>query len=100
MLEQAARPIEVDDAGVKATPLPDAVVAEIKPPISRWPRWLVHLAVLLGFALLTTVATWPMLPQLGGYVIDKGDPLYSVWAMAWQAHSLTTDPLHFYDANI
>jgi hypothetical protein len=41
-----------------------------------------------------------MLPQLGGYVIDKGDPLYSVWAMAWQAHSLTTDPLHFYDANI
>lgn len=80
--------------------MPGVVVAETNPPVSRRPRWLVHLAVLAGFFLLTTVATWPMLPQLGGYVIDKGDPLYSVWAMAWQAHSLTTDPLHFYDANI
>jgi hypothetical protein len=41
-----------------------------------------------------------MLPQLGGYVIDKGDPLYSVWAMAWQGHALVTDPLHLFDANV
>ncbi len=59
-----------------------------------------HLAVIGAFTLLTTVVTWPLLPQLGGYVIDKGDPLYSVWAMAWQAHALATDPLHLFDANI
>ena len=33
-----------------------------------------HLLVLAGFTLLTIVATWPALPQLGGYVIDKGNP--------------------------
>ncbi|MEP6775066.1 MAG: hypothetical protein ABJA50_05670, partial [Chloroflexota bacterium] len=58
-------------------------------PMSRRRRTIgLHLLVLVGFTLLTIVATWPALPQLGGYVIDKGDPLYSVWAMAWQAHAL------------
>jgi hypothetical protein len=41
-----------------------------------------------------------MFPQLGGYVIDKRDPLYSVWGMAWQAHALATDPLGLFDTNI
>ncbi len=59
-----------------------------------------HAGVLALFTLVTIVATWPMLPQLGGYVIDKGDPLYSVWAMAWQGHALVTDPLHIFDANV
>ncbi|HET9494760.1 MAG TPA: hypothetical protein VFR15_11060 [Chloroflexia bacterium] len=58
-----------------------------------------HLVVLAAFALLSIVATWPLFPQLGGYVIDKGDPLYSVWAMAWQAHVLVTDPLNLFNAN-
>src|SRR4051812_18086974 len=68
----------------------------------RWLRsgWVLHVAVFGAFTLLAIVATWPLLPQLGGYVIDKGDPLYSVWAMAWQAHALVTDPLRLFDANI
>lgn len=63
-------------------------------------RFLPHLALFGGMVLLTIVATWPMLPQLGGYVIDKGDPLYSVWAMAWQAHAISTNPLGLFDANV
>jgi hypothetical protein len=59
-----------------------------------------HLVVLAAFTVLTIVATWPMFPQLGGYVMDKGDPLYSVWAMAWQAHALVTQPLGLFDSNI
>src|SRR6266566_8947903 len=62
-------------------------------------RLLLHLVVLAAFTLLAIIATWPMFPQLGGFVMDKGDPLYSVWAMAWQAHALVTDPLRMFDAN-
>ena len=70
--------------------------------VTRLPSWkpLQHIGVLFLFTLVTIVATWPMLPQLGGFVIDKGDPLYSVWAMAWQAHALVTDPLNLFDANV
>src|SRR5215213_2576931 len=100
MLDQSAGPVNTELNTTEEGTLPSAVDVVTTPAVARRPGWLVHLTVLGAFALLTTVATWPMLPQLGGYVIDKGDPLYSVWAMAWQAHSLTTDPLHFYDANI
>jgi hypothetical protein len=61
---------------------------------------LLNIGVFAAFALLATIATWPLFPQLGGFVMDKGDPLYSVWAMAWQAHALVTDPLHLFNANI
>jgi hypothetical protein len=70
-------------------------------PKEAWRARLVpHLLALAAFTLLSIIATWPMFPQLGGYVIDKGDPLYSVWAMAWQAHALATDPLGLFDTNI
>src|SRR5688500_7047124 len=59
-----------------------------------------HLLSLSIFIALTIIATWPMFPQLGGFVIDKRDPLYSVWAMAWQAHALATDPMGIFDTNI
>lgn len=102
MLDQAARTAGTQSAGsaTNVAPAPDAVPSSTPPASPTQPRWRAHLIVLAVFFVLTTIATWPMLPQLGGYVIDKGDPLYSVWAMAWQAHSLVTDPLHFYDANI
>lgn len=67
---------------------------------SRLTKLIPHLVVLAAFTLLTIVSTWPMFPQLGGFVMDKGDPLYSVWAMAWQAHALVTQPLGLFDSNI
>lgn len=75
---------------------PAAVVA--RP--GRLSRLTPHLLVLGLFTLLTIAATWPMFPQLGGFVMDKGDPLYSVWAMAWQAHALATQPFDLFNANI
>ncbi|MDQ6694675.1 MAG: hypothetical protein M3014_09685 [Chloroflexota bacterium] len=67
-------------------------------PLAR--RLLTNALVLLFFAILSVIATWPLFPQMGGYVMDKGDPLYSVWAMAWQAHALVANPLGLFDSNI
>lgn len=86
----------------EATPTSEPESATLAAPgrPSRAARLLPHLVVLGAFSLLTIVATWPMFPQLGGFVMDLGDPLYSVWAMAWQVHALTTQPLDLFNSNI
>jgi hypothetical protein len=33
-------------------------------------------------------------------VPDRGDPLFSMWRMAWVQHQLAADPPHLFDANI
>src|SRR6185295_8503309 len=33
-------------------------------------------------------------------VPDRGDPLFSMWRMAWVRHQIVTDPRHLFDANI
>ncbi len=68
-------------------------------------RWsgvggLPHMLALITFTLLTIIATWPMFPNLGGYLMDKGDPLFTTWGMAWQAHAIATNPLALFDANV
>ena len=75
-------------------------VTHATPVVSVRERVLPHIGVLSLFLVITVVATWPMLPELGGFVVSRLDPLYSIWAMAWQAHSLTTNPGGFFDTNI
>jgi hypothetical protein len=53
--------------------------------------------------LLFSAATAVMLrEQLRAYtsVPDLGDPLFSMWRLAWVAHQLAVDPRHLFDANI
>lgn len=92
--------IEQERTNVAVTPLPQDAVALAQSRGSRATRLLPHLAVLAAFTVLSIVATWPLFPQLGGFVLDKGDPLYSVWAMAWQAHALATQPANLFNSNI
>lgn len=94
---QFAQAGTVERAPVDA--LPSSVPADVPSP-RRIPPVALHIGVLLLFTVLTTIATWPLFPQLGGYVMDKGDPLYSVWAVAWQDHALITNPAGLFDANI
>src|SRR5207244_2408721 len=67
---------------------------------SRPGRLALHLGVLLLFTLATIVVTWPMFPQLGGFVVTRDDPVLTIWEMAWQAHAAVTNPLHLLDGNI
>ena len=54
--------------------------------------------LLLGFSALTIALTWPQIIRLDS-VADLGDPLFSIWRIAWVAHQLPRDPLALFDAN-
>jgi hypothetical protein len=50
-------------------------------------------------AVLTLVMTGPQALRMDA-VRDLGDPLFSIWRLAWIAHQLPRDPLNLFDGNI
>jgi len=54
--------------------------------------------LLLGFSALTLALTWPQIVRLDS-VADLGDPLFSIWRIAWVSHQLPRHPLALFDAN-
>jgi len=64
--------------------------------VSRYPLSSA-LALLIA---LTILLTWPQVLHLGTQVAAHDDPLFSIWRLAWVAHSLPLDPQHVFDANI
>jgi hypothetical protein len=56
--------------------------------------------VLIVFAALTAVMTYPQVLHMRDGVHDPGDPLMVTWALAWVAHQLPRAPGHLFDANI
>ena len=57
--------------------------------------------VLLGFAALTLVLTYPLSIDPGGRVLAIApDTDLFIWSLAWDAHALVTQPLSLFDANI
>ena len=59
-----------------------------------------ELAVVTGLmAAATLVMTYPQVRQLDS-VRDLGDPLFSLWRLAWVAHQIVRDPLNLFDANL
>ena len=58
------------------------------------------LLAVLFLAVLTLMLTWPQSLYLGTKVADHGDPLLSMWRLAWLTHGLAGSPGHLFDANI
>jgi hypothetical protein len=54
---------------------------------------------LLALTAATAVVFHAQVVDFHG-VPDLGDPLFSMWRMAWVPHQLATDPRHLFDANI
>ena len=53
------------------------------------------------FSSLAVVMTFPQVHGMGTHVsVNDGDPLFSVWRLAWVAHQLPRDPLNLFNANI
>src|SRR5262245_59567466 len=68
-------------------------------PNGRLPQRSELLAVLGGLIAVTIVLFRAQLVSF--YLVpDLGDPLFSMWRMAWVAHQIVTDPRHLFDANI
>jgi hypothetical protein len=57
--------------------------------------------VLLAFAALTLVLTYPLSIDPGGRVLAvAADTDLFIWTLAWDAHALLAQPLSLFDANI
>jgi hypothetical protein len=54
--------------------------------------------LVLGFSALTMALTWPQIVRLDS-VADLGDPLFSIWRIAWISHQLPRHPLALFDTN-
>ena len=55
--------------------------------------------MLAGLAAITLIALHSQARHLFS-VPDRGDPLFSMWRIAWVQHQLVADPRHLFDANI
>jgi hypothetical protein len=56
--------------------------------------------IVVLFAGLTVLMTWPQAALVGTHVPSHDDPLLSIWRLSWIAHALVTDPLSLPDGNI
>lgn len=68
-------------------------------------RSLLHaLAALVLYGGLVTWLTWPLADRCADHLPDasqvRADPLYAIWALAWQTHALATDPWILPNANV
>lgn len=59
-------------------------------------EWIIATSLM---AVATVVLLNDQVATLTG-VRDRGDPLFSMWRLAWVAHQIVTDPVHLFDANI
>jgi hypothetical protein len=61
---------------------------------------LAILAVPLAYLALSVLMTWPLTAQIATVLPSSGDALQQTWILAWNAHILRSDPLHFWQAPI
>ena len=65
-------------------------------PSPTWREWL------LAFAVMVLATAALLREQIVAFtsVPDLGDPLFSMWRLAWVAHQIVADPWRLFDANI
>jgi hypothetical protein len=54
--------------------------------------------LLIAFSTLMGALLWPQIRQIRS-VSDLGDPLFSIWRLAWISHQLPRAPLALFDGN-
>lgn len=59
----------------------------------------VYSSVMLLYTLLTLIFTYPVIMHIGND-LDIGDPALNAWILAWDVHSIFTNPLNLFNANI
>ncbi|HEY5344537.1 MAG TPA: hypothetical protein VIJ66_12875 [Solirubrobacteraceae bacterium] len=79
------------------------------PPVGRRERrWPASPAIgraelswaILAAVLLAVLTSWPLLLHMSTHIApDLGDPVRTVWEIAWVGHAMLHDPTHLFDAN-
>jgi len=65
-----------------------------------WPQRIARLSLLvLVFGAMTVALTWPQVRHLDS-VPDMGDPLFSIWRIAWVSHQIVRDPARLFHGNM
>ena len=59
-----------------------------------------HFTVIVLYTFITIILTFPLILHMGTELSDLGDPLLNTWVLAWDVHSLTTDPFNFFNTNM
>jgi hypothetical protein len=75
-------------------------VTETRGPTPRAGRVRESVLVALLLTALAIVLTWPAAAFLGSTVSDLGDPVLTIWILAWDVHALGATPLRLFDANM
>ncbi len=61
-------------------------------------RIRLYTIVILLYAAITLIITYPLILNIETNLIS-GDPSLNTWILAWDVHSILTDPMHLFDAN-
>jgi len=68
-------------------------------PSPQITRGEVLLSALAGL-VLAVITTWPLVLHMGTRIApDLGDPVRTVWQVAWVGHAMLHQPLHIFDSN-
>src|SRR5712692_1271297 len=63
--------------------------------------WRAALPALLAYVAITIVLFWPLVHGIvDTFPMDLGDPPNESWIIAWDVHTLTTDPSQILQGNI
>lgn len=65
---------------------------------AKWDNIRVNLTALLLYVFLTMILTFPLILHMDRY-LDPGDSALNTWILAWDVHSLSTDPLNLFNTN-
>lgn len=60
----------------------------------------IHARVVLLFAALTILMTWPMARHLSSEAVSHDDVFFNMWRLEWFAHALITPGTRLFDTNI
>ena len=58
-----------------------------------------HFTVVVLYTFITIILTFPLILRMNNW-LPMGDPAFNTWVLAWDVHSLTTDPLNLFNTNI
>lgn len=65
----------------------------------KWDRIRADLTAVLLYISLTMVLTFPLILHMDTY-LNQVDPAFNTWVLAWDVHSIITDPLNIFNTNI